>query len=149
VARVLGLPAGGRGLAEALADGGCGLPEIAVQVPGTNLHVAAAAAASRHAFELLRTERLPALLDEARRHYDIVVLDTSPLLLVTDSRVLQGAVDGVLLVVGAHRTPRKLLAEAVDLVDPSKLLGTVFNYDDTPLTAYYGYSGYDGTGRAS
>jgi capsular exopolysaccharide synthesis family protein len=145
VARVLGLrDVAHRGLADAIGSPACALREVTTVVPGANLEVVATTTALRDPFELLRGARLPELLREARQAYDVVVLDTSPLLLVPDSRILQHAVDGVLLVVAAHRTPRKLIAEAIDRVDRAKLLGTVFNYDDSPITGYYGYSGYYG-----
>ena len=45
-------------------------------------------------------------------------------------------VDGVLVVVSANKTPRKLLEEALNELDPAKVVGIVFNNDDRPL---YGY----------
>jgi Mrp family chromosome partitioning ATPase len=47
-------------------------------------------------------------------------------------------VDGLLVVVAAHGTPRRLLGEALSLLDESKTLGIVFNGDDRPL-----YNKYD------
>ncbi len=47
------------------------------------------------------------------------------------------SVDGVLMVVSANQTPRKLLGEALNLLDPSKVLGIVFNRDARPLFGYY------------
>jgi hypothetical protein len=56
-------------------------------------------------------------------------------------------------VVSAHYTPRKLLGEALNLLDGSKVLGIVFNRDDRPLFGYYDayYREYfpDPTGVAS
>jgi capsular exopolysaccharide synthesis family protein len=145
VARVLGVTdVGHRGLADALENPDCALLDVTTPMPGANLDVVATSTALRDPFELLRGPRLGQLLQDARQRYDVVVLDTSPLLLVPDSRILQTAVDGVLLVVAAHRTRRKLIAEAITLVDRSRLLGTVFNYDDSPIAGYYGYSGYYG-----
>ena len=40
--------------------------------------------------------------------------------------------------VAAHRTPRKLVEEALNTVDRAKLVGLVFNGDDRPVTGYYG-----------
>jgi len=60
-----------------------------------------------------------------------------------------GSVDGFLIVVAAHRTPRKLLEEALNRLDQSKVLGMVFNRDDRPLSGYgYAYS-YLGASRKS
>jgi Mrp family chromosome partitioning ATPase len=46
-------------------------------------------------------------------------------------------VDGILLVVRAHRTTRRLLEEAFNVVEPSKVIGLVFNGDDQPRSANY------------
>ena len=47
------------------------------------------------------------------------------------------------VVVAANDTPRKLLEESLNLLDPSKVLGIVFNRDHRPLYGYYSgdYSG--------
>ena len=54
-----------------------------------------------------------------------------------DSALLAKLVDGVLMVVAANQTPRKLLGEALNLLDPEKVLGIVFNRDERPLFGYY------------
>ena len=48
---------------------------------------------------------------------------------VPDGHIIERSVDGVLVVVAANRTPRKLVAEGLRLIDPAKLLGIVFNGD--------------------
>jgi len=94
-------------------------------------------------YELLKSPRTGEILDEVRQHYDYIVLDTPPLVSVSDFRLIADLVDGFVIVVAAHRTPRKLLADALSLVDASKLIGIVFN-GDRPLHGYYGYYyGYD------
>ena len=77
------------------------------------------------------------LLALARSHYGYVVLDTPPLLPVFDSALLAKLVDGVLMVVAANQTPRKLLGESLNMLDPAKVLGIVFNRDQRPLFGYY------------
>jgi Mrp family chromosome partitioning ATPase len=79
------------------------------------------------------------LLAEARRRFDWVVVDTPPLVAVPDTRLIGRWVDGFLVIIGAHRTPRKLVADALDLLDPAKIVGVVFNGDDRPLSSRYGY----------
>jgi receptor protein-tyrosine kinase len=57
-------------------------------------------------------------------------MDTPPLAPVQDCRVVARWVDGIVLVVAADHTPRSLLEAALDSIDPSKILGLVFNgYD--------------------
>jgi capsular exopolysaccharide synthesis family protein len=49
--------------------------------------------------EVLASPRLKSFLDEMRQEYDIVIVDSSPLLAVTDPSILSTAVDGIMLVV--------------------------------------------------
>ena len=58
------------------------------------------------------------------------------------ARVIGKRVDGLLMVVAAHRTPRGMLEEALDLLGPDKLLGIIFNGCDLMPRRYYGYYGY-------
>jgi Mrp family chromosome partitioning ATPase len=74
------------------------------------------------------------LVDQMRREYDYVVVDTAPLVLVPDCRIIERWVDGFLIVVTAHRTSRKLLEETLHITEPAKLVGLVFNGDDRHLS---------------
>ncbi len=62
--------------------------------------------------ELLSSERMRKLLNEAKTEYDFVVLDSPPLLNVADSRILASLVEGVVLVVKGGATPRELAQRA-------------------------------------
>ena len=66
-----------------------------------------------------------------------MILDTPPIVPVSDCRLLAPWVDGLLLIVSSHRTPRKLLEESLNLIEPSRMLGIVFNRDDHPLVGYH------------
>ncbi len=90
--------------------------------------------------ELFRSPRFEALLQEAREQYDFVVLDTPPLGPVSDCALLARWIDGVLLVVAAHRTSRRLLEEALNLLEGASVLGIVFNGDDRSFVRYRGHS---------
>src|SRR6266571_5205523 len=93
-------------------------------------------------YEVLESPRLGGLLEEARRQFGFVLLDTPPFVPFTDCRILSRWVDGFLLVVAAHRTPRKLVEETLNVIEPDKLLGLVFNGDDGLLwgsNRYYQY----------
>lgn len=138
VGPMLGLASDRPGLADAILATESSLTDVVTKMPQCKLAVVTAGRLSDDPYELLDAPRTAALLEEARRQYDFVVLDTSPLLIVPDSRALQPRVDGFLLVVGAHRTPRALVAEALHLLDPSKVVGLVFNRDDRPLSRHYG-----------
>lgn len=140
VAPLLGLTDGldRAGLVDAILDPDLTLDHVVTHLPAFNLWLLPAGRHSDEPFELLRTARMKDLVQQARRQYDFVVLDTSPLLLFPDARILEHWVDAFLLVVAAHRTPRKLVEDAVNLLSASKLVGLVFNGDDRPLSRHYG-----------
>lgn len=101
--------------------------------------------------ELLETDRFRTFLEDVSGVYDVVILDSTPLLPFTDAAVLSTVADGVLFVVRAHRTSREKIDRALLALDAVKgrLFGAVFNmapahgpdarrayYDD-----YYKYPG--------
>ncbi len=88
-------------------------------------------------YELLTSLAFGALTAEARYAYDYVVIDTPPVIPVPDTGLLGRTVDGYLVVVAANVTPRKLVGEALNVLDPASVLGLVFNRDDRPLFGYY------------
>lgn len=126
-----------RGLVDAITNEGTRIQDVTRTVNGFHLAVVPAGITAVPIHELLRSARLESILNEARQLYDFVVLDTPPLLPVFDTALLARLVDGVLVVVAANRTPRKLLGEALNLLDPAKVLGIVFNGDAKPLFGYY------------
>jgi capsular exopolysaccharide synthesis family protein len=147
VAEYLGLAALDEpGLAGAMQESGLELSALVRRLDRFNLSVLPAGAPQEAPYELLNSPRLDSLLTEARRRYDYVLIDTPPLLPFPDCRVIGRCVDGYLLTIAAHRTPRKLAAEALDLLDAAKVIGVVFNGDDRPRAAHYGYYRY-GYGR--
>jgi capsular exopolysaccharide synthesis family protein len=130
------------GLAEAILDPKCSLSRTARHLERFNLSVVPAGSPQIASYELLNSPRFEDLLREARSLYDYVLIDTPPLVPLSDCRLIGRWVDGFLIVVGAHKTPRKLLSEALGQLDPSKVIGVVFNGDDRPLSKYYGYHHY-------
>lgn len=127
----------GPGLVDAILDPTLDLAAVTEPCAPFNLHVVPSGRRPGTPYELLTSPRLGELLEAARRAYDCVVLDSPPLVFFPDCRVMGAWVDGFLVVVAAHHTPRKLLEEALATVEPSKLLGLVFNADDRPLGGYY------------
>jgi capsular exopolysaccharide synthesis family protein len=140
-----------RGLADVVANERLGLDHVTHRIDRFNLDVVSAGVTRVPIHDILRSPRLERILQDARQHYDFVVLDTPPLLPVFDAAMVAGLVDGLLVVVAANHTPRKLLAEALTHLDPSKVLGLVFNRDHQPLLGYYdsSYRGYFGRSAAA
>lgn len=146
VAEYLGLaPPRTPGLADVIVSEDGGLTQAARRLDALNISVLPAGRAQARSYELLASPRLEGLLAEARRLYDYVLVDAPPVIPLADCRLLARWVDGFIVVVAARKTRRKLLTEALNQLDPAKVLGLVFNGDDRPLAPYYGYYGYQQT----
>jgi len=126
MARRLGL-AEGRGLVQAIVDPMLTLDDAIRHLPRFNLDVMAAGFETSSPYELLKSPRLGDLFEGARRRYDYVVVDTPPAVPFPDCRVLAKVVDGFLLVVSAHKTPRRLVDDALDVLGKEAVIGLVFN----------------------
>lgn len=144
VAAQLGIPdAKLPGLADAILDPRVSLESVVRRFPTFNLSILTAGAHPSSPAEVLRSPRLGKLLEQARQSYDHVVVDTPPMLPVPDCRVIARWIDRFVLVVSAHRTPRRFLEETLNAMEPEKLAGIVFNNADPPHRGPYGYyAGY-------
>jgi capsular exopolysaccharide synthesis family protein len=131
----------GVGLAGAIADSGLALADVVRLLAGFNLSVLPAGRCPAAPYEAFKSPRFAALLHEARQTYDYVIVDTPPLIPVPDSRIIAKCIDGFLLVVSAHRTRQRFVEEALDIIEPAKMAGIVFNRDDRPRSNSYGYYG--------
>jgi capsular exopolysaccharide synthesis family protein len=125
------------GLVGAIIDSRISLADAVRRRPPFALDVLPAGDRPTAPYELLKSRRLAELFQEARRAYDYVVVDTPPLVGVPDCRVLASVVDGFIIIVAAHQTPKRLVEEALTVVEAAKTIGLVFNEDDRPLSGYY------------
>jgi protein-tyrosine kinase len=144
IANLLGLARrGGPGLVDAILDPSISVDDVVRLRPPFNLSILPGGSPQLSPYEMLKSPRLAELLEEIRRRYDYVVLDTPPLILFPDCRVLQRHIDGLLMIVAAHKTPRKLVEDALNIVDRSKIIGLVFNGDNRPRLGYHDYFLYN------
>jgi len=136
------------GLADWLNGGAQRIPLRRVEPGGFFLLGAGTAELERP--EDIGSPRMEALLRAARDRFDIVVLDTTPILPVADVVLLQDLVDGLLLVVRSRMTPRSAIREALGKIRSDKLIGVVLNdqreYRDSYMT--HAYAGYGMTSRS-
>jgi capsular exopolysaccharide synthesis family protein len=138
VARRLALaPAPDKGLLAAVEAPTRSLLDFVQPIDGTNLSVLATPASHADPYELLSGAGFRRRLEEARAIYDFVIVDTPPVIPVSDTGLLRRAVDGFLVVVAARSTPRRLLGEALSLLEPRSVIGLVYNRDHRPLFGYY------------
>jgi Mrp family chromosome partitioning ATPase len=76
---------------------------------------------------LTRSATLPAVLDELAAMYDHVILDLPPLLATSDALLLGANADGIALVARHGVTTERQLEEAVDMVQPIRMIGIILN----------------------
>ena len=136
VSTQLGLDPGAPGFADLILSSRKQLAELVRRPEMCGFDLLQAGSTSKSVHKLFRAERLGQILADARAAYDFVLLDTPPLLPVFDAAVLARQVDGVILVVSAEKTPRQMLGAALDQLDSRKVVGIVFNNDNSPLFSY-------------
>ena len=109
-----------------------------------NLHVLLSGRIPPNPSELLGSQPMEKLLAEATDRYDRVIIDSPPLLPVTDAALLSRFVGGVLLVVGSGSVTKPELENAIgtlEAVDAS-ILGLVLNRLRASELGHYGYHHY-------
>ena len=115
--------------------------------PGlTNLTFCSCGHAGDRAAELSGSSRFSELIREASDYFDWIVVDSSPVNIVSDGVNLARACDSALLVVRGGETKFETAQRALREMKSSKLLGVVLNAvsEFAPNEGHYGYQGYDG-----
>ena len=131
------------GLAEVL-EGRKVLKECFRKTPLTNLQVLTSGEPHRSATDLLDSPRLTEVFEEMKFYFDLIVVDSAPVIPVSDVIVLLPEVEATLMVVKAGDTPREVVKRAVELVQNSggKIVGMVMNNLEGVLPYYYNYNYY-------
>jgi len=105
------------------------LDDAIQHTPIENLDIMAAGPIPGTPSELLNSERLGEVLAELAARYDQVILDSAPVTVVSDARIVAASCAGTLLVVRAGKTAQKLSEQACDglLSVGARVLGVVVN----------------------
>jgi capsular exopolysaccharide synthesis family protein len=119
-----------------------------------NLDILSSGSIPPNPSELLGSKRMSDLLDALRDQYDLVLIDSPPVGVVTDGVILSTKVDATVAVVRAHKTRMEFLERTNDEIGRvgSPLLGVVLNEFDASQSygssykyyRYYKYYGYYG-----
>lgn len=88
---------------------------------------------------LLGSSRMNQLIEEWRQVYHYVLIDTPPVVGITDAQSLSTQVDGMVLVVGIERSERSSISRAVEILrgGQSNLVGMVLNFLSSTHEGYY------------
>jgi succinoglycan biosynthesis transport protein ExoP len=151
LARLFGLPIA-PGLREILAGESLGDTSSFMHEPAPRLNVITAGHAGGDPQEFLASRSMAALINAVRTRYDLVVLDTPPVLPVADALVLAPQVDATLMVVRWEKTPRTAARDALRLLHESRarMMGAVMTRVDRRTAAIsdgrmsFAFSHYDG-----
>jgi capsular exopolysaccharide synthesis family protein len=126
--------------------------EAAVRRTGVEgLEILPAGVAARNPSEVLNSQRFIDLLEELTERYDRVIIDSPPLLAVTDARIISASADATVVVLRAGKTNRKLSEGALDGLGSvgAKVLGVVVNDVQRRGMQKYGYYGRYGYGNGA
>jgi capsular exopolysaccharide synthesis family protein len=131
-------------------SGGASLSEVLQKTRFPGLTVLTSGTAPPNPSELLGSLAAKRLLSELRSQFDYVIVDSSPLLAVTDAAILAANSDGVLILARFGQTKREQLAHAVGNLEDvgARPLGVIFTMTPERGHAKYSYSYYrDGEAR--
>ncbi|MGB5287301.1 MAG: polysaccharide biosynthesis tyrosine autokinase [Ignavibacteriaceae bacterium] len=109
--------------------GNAKLDKVLNQSDLENLNFITAGTIPPNPAEMLDSLEMRTFLKKMRDDYDLIILDSPPIIAVTDSEILTSMVDGTLLVVSAENTEIDLMERSVELIrrENTQFLGTVLN----------------------
>lgn len=145
--RMLGLPPG-PGLLDVL-EKEADMSSVLIKTNIDKLTLLPSGRPHARATELLASDAMSALLDDMAKRYSdrIIIFDSPPLLLTTESRVLASHMGQIVVVVQAERTPQSAVAQAVATIENCPLKMLLLNQASAKAGAGYGYGyGYGYTG---
>jgi receptor protein-tyrosine kinase len=131
--------------------GRASLPEVLQNTRFRGLTVLTSGAIPPNPSELLGTKAAQKVLSDLRAGFDYVIVDSSPLLAVTDAAVLAAVSDGVLVIARFAETKRDQLAHGIGNLKNvgARILGAIFTMMPTRGSEAYYYSYYgDDVGRS-
>jgi len=93
--------------------------------------------------EMLASKAMTAFLEEMKKHFDYIILDTPPLQAVADAQILSTKVDGSIIVVRAGVTKKDVVQNSVSIIKKvnGNIIGTVLNAAEHKKDKYYYYYG--------
>ncbi|UCC94688.1 MAG: polysaccharide biosynthesis tyrosine autokinase [Candidatus Omnitrophota bacterium] len=114
---------------------------VATSVP--NLYFLSTGPHPPNPAELLSSERLNAVFEEAKKQFKRIVVDAPPILGVADPIILGGRCDGVAMLIRAGYTSLKLVSEAKKGIENKvKIIGAILNNVEIERDRYYYYHYY-------
>lgn len=169
VSKMLSLPSTDYGLSDVIL-GNVELNGAIKRITQFNVCVLADQKGVSNPSELLSTDKMETIIENARKEFDYVLIDTAPTSVVTDTSVIAGFVDAAIVVVREDFAPYSRIQMTIEDLDSNgaEIIGCVFNADTSSLSkssrygrygrygskgyrygSYGGYGSYGSYGQAS
>jgi succinoglycan biosynthesis transport protein ExoP len=140
------------GLSTFLTDDRVSLDDVLQTVPAENLRVLTSGPLPEAPNELLGSERMSELIEHLQQCADVVIFDSSPIMVVGDAAILAPQMDDTLLVIDSGKTRPAAARRSKEALELAKahLVGAVLNRLSARVRGYYDYYAEDGQrhGRA-
>ena len=141
----LGIP-GGKGVTNYLI-GEVGLDDVIHPYKDANFDVLLAGTVPPNPGELVRTNKVREMFDQLKERYDFIVVDTSPLGLVSDAYPLLELSDVNLFIVRSHKTHKTMCQSTLEQLQNDHMnLYTILADMPIDKPGYHNYGGYGGYG---
>jgi capsular exopolysaccharide synthesis family protein len=135
----------------------CGISEVligaetldtAIQNYNYNLDILTSGKIPPNPSEIINSTAMSNLLEELKKEYDILIIDSPPLEVVTDGQILSTKADGTILVVKAGESKIEAVKEAKNILNKvgANIIGVVINKVKDNKNKYYYYYGNDKKG---
>src|SRR5262249_40220189 len=108
-------------------EGAAKLEDVAIKCANLSMSVVTRGDSKVSPAELLHSPKLNAQFRHMTEHFDLVLVDSPPVTLITDAQLLAGSCDAVLLIARAFRSKRKSLQQAAQDLSAFRVIGTVLN----------------------
>ncbi|HTH54334.1 MAG TPA: polysaccharide biosynthesis tyrosine autokinase [Edaphobacter sp.] len=134
-----------------LLTGATTLEQAVQQLPDVpNLDVLVSGPMPPFPTEMLSSESMTQLLEHAGEFYTHIIIDSPPVLSVTDAVILARLADAVVLVIRHGKSSKHIVRRARDLLlrSGAAVTGILLNAVDVSSPDYYGYYGYSGYNNA-
>ena len=132
-----------------MLSGKCALKDATVEWPDLpNLHLLTSGPVPPLPSELLSSRQMEDLLARARSEYDFVIIDTPPVLAVTDASIVGRLADAAVLIIRYGAAQKQVVRRCIDLLERSgtHLLGVAVNvvdFSSPEYSEYYGRKYYE------
>ncbi len=130
-----------KGLSTILSSNAKTLKDVFFKTKYNNLDIIKSGPIPPNPSELLSSSILKELLEEAKNEYDYIIIDTPPIVSVTDSTIVASSVNENILIIKQSKADKKLISRATQIFEQLniKFTGAVINAVSSNSSSYYGY----------